>query len=220
MEALTLESPENLLPIEQTPSSGPGDEQQSPAPESITIDNQGDVILVAGSRQLRVASKVLTLSSPVFRAMLEPGRFLEGQTHRDSDNPAIVKLEEDDPEALTLLCDILHFKSVGIPSQIGLLVAVTDICDKYQCAPAIKCHIACWLSVSSGRSLPTLEQTQLLWVAFAFGLPAEFGKISSVLSSQLDAVAIESIHMHEGLPDSVRRMLSSLKKATILSEPC
>lgn len=206
MEALTLESPENLLPIEQTPSSEPGDEEQSPSPESITIDSQGDIILVAGSRHLRVASKVLTLSSPVFRAMLEPGSFLEGQTHRDSDNPAIVKLEDDDPEALTLLCDIFHFKSVEIPSQIGLLVAIADICDKYQCAPAIKCHIACWLSVSSGRSQPRLEQTQLLWVAFAFGLPAEFEKISSVLSIQSDAAAVESIQMHEGLPDSLRRL--------------
>lgn len=206
MESLTLESPDNLLAIEKRPSSEMGDEERVSSPNAITIDDQGDVILVAGLTHLRVSSHVLRLASPAFRAMLEPGRFLEGQTHRDSYNPAKVQLEDDDPEALALLCNILHFKSVKSIFDVGLLAALADICDKYQCTFAVRHYIASWLPVLYHCLRPNLEQIQLLWVAFAFDLPFHFEEISSVLSKQLDAAAVESIHMHEGLPDSVRRL--------------
>ena len=215
MELISLDSPDNQEPVEQRASSETGDEDGVPGPSTITVDPRGDVVLVAGSTCLRASSHVLRLASPVFGAMLEPGRFLEGQSNRDSDNPATVKLEDDDPEALAMLCDMLHFKTVQFTSPIELLVAFTNLCDKYQCAPSVKCHIACWLSVLEYGSLAKSEQLQILWVSFAFGLPAEFEKISGILSTRLDEDEVETVQMHERLPDLIRSESCSSYKADV-----
>ena len=62
------------------------------------IAPRGDLILVVnGQVQLRVNSDVLTLCSPVFKALLE-SNFAEGQTQGSAAKPKEVSLPEDDAE--------------------------------------------------------------------------------------------------------------------------
>jgi hypothetical protein len=46
---------------------------------TINLDPSGDVVLMLGETSLRVSSKVLSVASPVFRAMFGP-HFQEGES--------------------------------------------------------------------------------------------------------------------------------------------
>ncbi|MCJ1361914.1 hypothetical protein MMC16_001015 [Acarospora aff. strigata] len=179
-------------------------ENESPSTHSITFDCDGDITLVAGCYRLLVSSKVLTLASPVFRAMLEPGRFREGQTQRNSDNPFTVRLSDDNPESLILLCNLLHYKTIHTPSDIGLLSSFAVICDKYGCTPAMSSHAAFWRCAFDYSSSDMSALLQLLWVAYAFSNKPDFGKLSSKLAAALTTAEVESLQLPDGLPDSIK----------------
>ena len=67
------------------------------------MDPEGDIILVLGDVGLQVSSKVLSLASPVFKAMFGP-HFAEGQGQASSTKIRRVKLHDDDVEAMKILC--------------------------------------------------------------------------------------------------------------------
>lgn len=197
-ESITMDTRgDNIL------SSETGDEEPEVPPEFFTMDDEGDIILDAGSVLLRVSSNVLRLASPVFRAMLEPGRFLEGQAHRDSDNPFTIQLEDDDPGALIMLCNILHFKKVEFTRNVKLLATFTDLCDKYCCFLAPQFPVMSWLYLFDYSDQTSPNLTQLLWAAYAFNLPTQFEKITIEISKQLDKNGAENMYLHDRLPDAI-----------------
>jgi hypothetical protein len=117
--------------------------------EIVNIDSGGDVLFIVGCDQLiarlLVSSKVLSLASPVFAAMFSP-RFKEGSS-LDPACPSEVPLPDDDPEAMTLLCNCLHFRTDHIPRNVefSLLKALAILCDKYNVAKAISAWNILWL---------------------------------------------------------------------------
>lgn len=122
---------------------------QALSEELIEIDSGGDVIFIVGcdklTTRLLVSSKALSLASPVFAVMFSP-RFKEG-SNLNSSCPSEVPLPEDDPEAMTLLCNCLHFRHDHIPRNVefSLLKALAILCDKYDAAKAISVWIILWL---------------------------------------------------------------------------
>ncbi|KAK7890677.1 hypothetical protein LTR67_007886 [Exophiala xenobiotica] len=124
----------------------------SPNDEAVMVDPDGDLILQVGQKQdkndepsasgkvkcLRVSSKILTITSPVFKAML-CGPFLEGQLALSNVNPPVLPLPEDDPEAMELLTNVLHYQNITPREDLSLQLcelAVTG--DKYHCNIAIR----------------------------------------------------------------------------------
>ena len=104
------------------------------------IDPAGDLVLLVGSKEeqtsIRVSSKVLSLASPVFAAMLSP-RFAEGQ--KPSEKDWTVSLPYDDPEALSVVCRVIHFvKITSDEVSLSLLEEVASVCDKYDLAWATR----------------------------------------------------------------------------------
>lgn len=86
------------------------------AETTVDIYPHGDVILACGSdygdgkiTTLRVSAAVLGLGSPVFKAMFKP-HFKEGTDLFDqlSGVPLLIKLPEDDPLAMEVICTIMH----------------------------------------------------------------------------------------------------------------
>jgi hypothetical protein len=81
-------------------------------------DPVGDLNLKLGSGEgteyIRVSSKVLTLSSSVFAAMLSP-RFSEGRALAtlSTGSTTTISLPDDDVEAILWLCEALHFKKAS-----------------------------------------------------------------------------------------------------------
>ena len=115
--------------------------------QSIDADPDGDLLLKLGSGDevtlIRVHSKVLSLVSPVFAAMLSP-RFAEGQALEDSkamvDSTTTIDLPDDDPTAMSLLCQILHYKEDAAQQAFhppDILIGLVVICDKYNMSRAL-----------------------------------------------------------------------------------
>lgn len=113
----------------------------------IDPDSYGDIILLVGSGadcSLRVSSKVLSIASSVFAAMLRPN-FLEGG-ERSETNPKSIALPEDDPEAVTWVCHAIHFQD-DIEEEISLelIEKIAVFCDKYNCSRALASWSTVWL---------------------------------------------------------------------------
>ncbi|EME76882.1 uncharacterized protein MYCFIDRAFT_83981 [Pseudocercospora fijiensis CIRAD86] len=107
--------------------------------ERYDIVDEGDIILqVQDSIELRVYSQVLRLNSSVFRAMLgkdwAEGKALIGA---NAGTPFCLELPDDDPEAMKLLCLVLHNRDYlsALPSPSAFL-KYAEVVDKYNCAMA------------------------------------------------------------------------------------
>lgn len=159
------------------------------------IDLAGDVVLKVGPSEptvdLFVSSKALSLASPVFAAMFSP-HFKEVSALSPV-HPSEVVLPEDDPDAMTLLCNCLHFQTDKIPRDLKfpLLKALAILCDKYDAAKAISPWSILWL-----QKWDTAECEDgfegLLKVIYALDCAEAFSKISK--SAILHQVGIFDTH--------------------------
>ena len=109
----------------------------SATPQTIDVDPAGDVILTVGSEKwdnearFRVSSKVLSLASPVFAAMVSP-KWSDSANKASSSEPQHISLPEDHPFIMEWICQILHFrKDIATNQDITFLVLLAQVCDKY-----------------------------------------------------------------------------------------
>lgn len=107
------------------------------------IDPEGDVILICGKTEFQVSSKVLSLASPVFKALFSPS-FAEGQP--TSSKASRIQLHDDDAESMLFMCAVLHHKC-AFSKGIGLerLERLAVVTDKYDVCMFSKTY-------SSGRT--------------------------------------------------------------------
>ncbi|KAI9761881.1 MAG: hypothetical protein M1840_001534 [Geoglossum simile] len=153
-------------------------------PGMTRIDPKGDVVFEVGTNDLRaqllVSSKVLGLASPVFMAMFKRG-FQEGENlFSGSLHP--VHLPDDDPETVTILCNILHLRHRQIPRVVTLetLTKMAVICDKYDCKDAVTSWSIIWLqSWADCTGIDELER--LLFITYGLDIPDMFTRISRSL---------------------------------------
>jgi hypothetical protein len=150
------------------------------------IAKRGDVLLELSKDgkpvdTLLVSSHVLTLASPVFEAMFN-GNFAEGQD-LSAMSPKTVALPDDNPDAMTLFCNIIHMQTADIADTVSIsrLADLAVVCDKYQCTEAV----SSWARVEIAQKLanpdaPAFEK--LLFITYVLDLPLEFGKVSSRLT--------------------------------------
>ncbi|KAF2491509.1 hypothetical protein BU16DRAFT_565210 [Lophium mytilinum] len=169
----------------------PDSEPPGKLPETIALDNDGDVVLSPGdgNTRLLVSSKVLALASPVFRAMFTGG-FAESQ-NLSSASPREVPLPDDNEDAMTLLCKILHF-DYRAPETVYLsdLVGFATVCHKYDCAASVKPWALIWLA----PLLPLVGKggyEVLLYVTLALNLAGAFRAVTKALIFE----RIHPIHM-------------------------
>ncbi|KAF9880238.1 hypothetical protein CkaCkLH20_02192 [Colletotrichum karsti] len=136
--------------------------------------------------ELRVSSKVLQLNSPVFKAMLS-GKFKEATELAEKkgtadDSPYDLDLPDDDVEAMSTLCRILHNVYVPESPRPVALERLAFVCDKYECVGALKyCAIVWirdWLAQFDDEVPPMSDFCHLLVFAYVIDLPVEFSEIS------------------------------------------
>ena len=177
-------------------------------------DPAGDVVLKLGSGDeatlIRVHSKILSLASPVFAAMLSP-RFAEGMALEGNkgtvDSTTTIDLPDDDPEAMGRICRILHFKEVAAQQPRYLrsnLMRLAQICEKYDMSRALSLWSNVW--IHEGETIPPLRECagdrfDRAWVSYALRHDKSFREITRdiVRYSTLVELDIE----HSLLPDNV-----------------
>ncbi|MCJ1244734.1 hypothetical protein MMC30_001933 [Trapelia coarctata] len=121
-------------------------EHEAPEFQSIEVDPEGDFYLLLSDRELRVSSKVLAWASSVFKAQFGP-HFAEGRLLSDT-NPERIPFLEDDPEAMTVLCNVIHHRPAYPPAgqEVEFLEKLSVACDYYDCFTAL----SPWASVQLG----------------------------------------------------------------------
>lgn len=148
---------------------------------TINIDPRGDVSLDVGppgaKRSLRVSSSVLSLGSPVFAAMLN-STFMEGTVPTDG-SIRTISLQEDNPRAVTTLCNVLHHQSQYVRVETFKDVdQLALLCDKYDCARALKPWKTLWLQNWHGSENGDDDYWKMLYISYAFDDRSAFYKAS------------------------------------------
>lgn len=149
--------------------------------ESFDLDAASDVTLVVGGQaayapdelidltpkiyNIRVSSHAFKQASRVWRAMISGGTWKESSM-------AVIKLPEDNPDAMLLILRIahLHFDHVPTTMEQDELYHVAVLCDKYDCIGLLRPWAHSWTKdrwLSFG-----LYEPGVLIIAWAFGLDA------------------------------------------------
>jgi hypothetical protein len=148
--------------------------------------------LIVGEEGVEIdtAPQVMANASPVFRRMLQPNGFAEGQNiSRTGSVP--IPLPDDDASAMTIICDIFHLRSEKIPIKDMASDTMADIAtlvDKYDCATAIQPWPRLWLTQLLGRQdLKDIESMSLgeigKWIHISchMGFDEQFSQMTSAL---------------------------------------
>ena len=156
-------------------------------------DSAGDLILLVGpdKESIRASSKVLSLASPVFARMLgshfaEGHSLLEkGSPENAAVSPTKLPLPEDDPEAMILFCDTIHFKRHATSDiAFPLLDKMASLSDKYDSSLALSSESEIWLSNFKGSKEGEICFVELLWISYALGNHRAFSSISREMVRQ------------------------------------
>ncbi|KAK4177139.1 hypothetical protein QBC36DRAFT_372454 [Triangularia setosa] len=126
--------------------SPPTDHGQNP----LVLDDDGDLILVAGGRTFhnkavfKVDASALRRASPVWKAMLF-GPWSESKPKDGS--KWLVRLPADDTDALTVVLGIIHNVYDSVPSDTitpTLMWKILVVCDKYDMTRILKPWALSW----------------------------------------------------------------------------
>lgn len=95
--------------------------------------------------------------------------------------PKDVLLEDDDFDALLVICNLIHHRIGSVPDTLTPLkvfrIAVTA--DKYDCVPILKYVSKDWLKVGDCKNF--LDLARLMMAAYLLGNPTAFKENSAQL---------------------------------------
>jgi hypothetical protein len=149
----------------------------------MVLAEDGDILLLlADGSRIRAYSTVLSLASPVFKAMLGP-HFKEGQERGSALSPKEISLPDDDPCSMKEIAYLLHFQTFdgSQPNDQTLAQAILRIAmlaDKYGCTDAMHMlsHglLSRFLTQRSTKSLDLVRMYDLVAAAYLFNRPELF----------------------------------------------
>ena len=105
------------------------------AAATIIIDTDGDLTMSLKGGNLKVSRKVLSISSPVFRAMLGGESQFKESTDKEfeRDGTQALCFKDDDFQTMAMIARIMHLQSSQVPKKLTFkqLYQVAILCDKY-----------------------------------------------------------------------------------------
>jgi hypothetical protein len=146
--------------------------------EKEELDPKGDLVLVVQRRHLLVSSRVLELSCPFFKKMLQSNAFLEGVDQPNAEQPPTKRLREDHPDMFSLICRVVHYRPAHPPDSVDGYHLLADLCNFYGCSWALSFHVRAWLESWDLSNLSSKELQKMLWVSFVFHLCDKFQCVS------------------------------------------
>lgn len=170
------------------------------------IDEEGDVLLQAGTRKFLVSSKVLSLASTYFKTMFE-SKFREGCAMRSTSDPLILNaFDDDDPEAWALLLRIIHFSIDKRPMDIDvdMQFSVALLSDRYDCTHALYSDSLLWLQTTNKAKRDMFATWKLTAIAYSMYHRAQFDEQASQLVRISAATDLDSPMPVPSLPDTLQ----------------
>ena len=136
--------------------------------QNIMVDEEGDVILVLETADIKISSSVLAKISPVFRAMFGPG-FYEG-TQLSTSSPGSVTLPDDDTESMIAICKVAYLQHAAKFELLEpkFLFEITKVADKYECLSTIYLPMRLCLAASFERNKKKAYCAYLLFPTIKF----------------------------------------------------
>ena len=160
---------------------------------------QPDLKLILGGDEgiqieIMTFHQILINASSVFEAMLKPGNYQEGVSLA-REKYLEISLPDDNIEAMTVICNILHLQSQKVPIETitsDLLDNIATIIDKYDFARAIQPWPGIWFQQENIQSeLNQVDDLQVetlpKWVHICFhlGYPRHFNIFTSALITRM-----------------------------------
>lgn len=151
--------------------------------EIVQIDPTGDLILHVtsgtGHRYLKVCSKVLCLTSPVFRTMLASPTFQEGigLLSATAESPVEIQLHDDHYESLLIVINTMHLRTRHIPLTLPVeaFYQLAIVCDKYDVAEIFLPWVKIW---TGKRRMDQVSGEKWLVISWVFKLVKAFADVT------------------------------------------
>jgi hypothetical protein len=194
-------------------SAGSPSLEVDPTPDEDEPDREAAIVV-----HMLVSSKHMMLASPVFRAMLQHSRFKEGQ-ELSATGKVEIPLSDDDPDAFTIILDIIHGRNRQVPREIDLdmLSSISKLVDKYQMVEAVESFSNGWINAIE-KFLPaeyaTLEDAEdvhrWLGIAWVFAREDEFVRMTELMERGCGEGLAESIEEVLPIPGLIVGMLLTM----------
>lgn len=172
--------------------------------QMVEADPIGDVILLLGNGSVgvRASSRVLSLASPVFAAML--GNRWLGDKSLSTTEPATIPLPDDHIGAITRLCRVLHYQcDMDEPIDFNSFENLALLCHKYDFGRAILPWTNVWIERfrSSRHCGPGSHHSlRFLYISYAFGNHEAFYKCYADYLVKADRDDIVDKRLNHGGP--------------------
>lgn len=173
---------------------------------------------------IEVSSVVLSMASPVFKAMFS-GKFAEAKQSE-------ISLKDDNPTAMLVLCRLLHHLSVDLEdlkpwdnwnvTERYTLLDFAVLADKYDCAETLK-HYAISKFYEFREKKDRQSWTKVAAAAYIFDQPAHFKFFTSkmVLSKEVyDRTQLQDEDAWKVLPSHILLLLREQLDTALLEASC
>lgn len=144
-------------------------------PQDVQIHSSGSIYLCTTTKRFQVYCPTIRLASPVFHRMLDPtSPFLEGYKIKlalsSKQSSCEVNLEEDDPDALEIILNIVHHRGEFVPKWLDpeRMFEVATLCDKYDMGSALRGWACLWTDKITMEDVKGKDAIRWLAVAWAF----------------------------------------------------
>lgn len=149
---------------------------------NVDIAENGNVVLIVGpeERRLRVSASSLANVSKVFHTMFGP-HFSEGQDLNDiSSGPKEVHMPEDNPEAIEIICSIMHFRSILQEVGPDLMLDIAIAADKFDCSVVLQHASILWLDPKKSKNL--VELARLMAASYLLDNSKAFSQVTLAMA--------------------------------------
>jgi hypothetical protein len=163
---------------------------------TVILHDLGDsIVLIIGNKKsrLQVSRGILSILSPVFKAMLN-GKFREA-----APTTTEISLPDDDPEAMRVMLLIAHLKFKDLPETLLLheLFEVAVVCDKYDMADVFKPFFDKYSKQSLDKA-QKVGSEEWVHIAWTFNLEHVLRKVIGTLA--LETTLLDGCLYRSGRP--------------------
>jgi len=164
-----------------------------------------------------VQSKILAISSKVFKTLLSP-RFREG-TDLTLTGTVETPLPDDDPDAMIVICNILHLRNDEVAisgTTVEQLLTIATWTDKYDCSRAMRHATELWIRKLTKATVDNEWVSQYSCIALSGREKARSAEVKTSNNHELHSLLAATFYFqHEPMWQHVSKAFVLESKASL-----